>query len=72
MTNLHLQCPVCGTPIQPGPPQNDALPASCSPAPQEERERDHRGILLPRRTRIGGIIMPTPPLIRRHNIHWKS
>jgi hypothetical protein len=25
---------------------------------EEEREIDHRGVVMPRRTRIGGIIMP--------------
>ncbi|MGO8719459.1 MAG: hypothetical protein ACLQMO_09605 [Acidobacteriaceae bacterium] len=31
-----------------------------SPVPKEEddREYDHRGVAMPRRTRIGGIIMP--------------
>jgi hypothetical protein len=25
---------------------------------EEDREVDHRGVIMPRRTRIGGIIMP--------------
>jgi len=25
---------------------------------EEDRETDHRGVVMPRRTRIGGIIMP--------------
>jgi hypothetical protein len=25
---------------------------------EEDREVDHRGVMMPRRTRIGGIIMP--------------
>ena len=58
MTNQDLRCPVCGNPLQPGLPPKDVAPASSLSAPQEQRERDHRGILLPRRTRVGGIIMP--------------
>lgn len=35
-------------------------PGASSPSPekQADRETDHRGVLMPRRTRIGGIIMP--------------
>lgn len=37
------------------------IPASTVPKTEkaeDDREYDHRGILMPRRTRIGGIIMP--------------
>lgn len=46
-------CPKCGTEIAAKPvvPQTSAEQAS-------EREYDRRGVLLPRRTRVGGIITP--------------
>jgi hypothetical protein len=31
---------------------------SSSQKKEEDRETDHRGVVMPRRTRIGGIIMP--------------
>jgi hypothetical protein len=32
--------------------------ADSAVSPQEDREYDHRGIAMPRRSRIGGIITP--------------
>lgn len=56
MTNegAHI-CSGCGQPIRSGPNER----AVGEPATAEEaREYDHRGILMPRRTRVGGIITP--------------
>jgi hypothetical protein len=52
----NSRCPTCNAPLkkqqtdspEPGNPEtNDEVP-----------EIDHRGIVMPRRTRMGGIIMP--------------
>jgi hypothetical protein len=34
------------------------IPPPTVPKTEDDRENDHRGVLMPRRTRIGGIIMP--------------
>jgi hypothetical protein len=41
-------CPHCGAP----------MPPHANPLPSDDREYDHRGVLLPRRTRVGGIVIP--------------
>jgi hypothetical protein len=41
-------CPHCGQPT------NEKIPIQ----QPEPREYDHRGVLMPQRTRIGGIIIP--------------
>lgn len=43
-------CPHCGKSLE---QQQEKTPAQ-----EESREYDHRGVLMPRRTRIGGIIIP--------------
>ena len=53
-------CKCCGAPISAqeaasAKPDNAVPPAKPN---HPDREYDHRGILLPRRTRIGGIIIP--------------
>jgi hypothetical protein len=55
MTQPDSHCPTCGAPIgkqQPSPTEPSAAKKN------EDREIDHRGVVMPRRTRIGGIIMP--------------
>lgn len=49
-------CPHCGQPIA----DRKAAPQDTenSSTPNPDREIDHRGVLLPRRTRMGGIIVP--------------
>jgi hypothetical protein len=42
-------CPHCGHPA------NEKFPTH---PPAEAREYDYRGVLMPQRTRIGGIIIP--------------
>jgi hypothetical protein len=37
--------------------QPETLPPAVAKK-EDDREYDHRGVLMPRRTRIGGIIMP--------------
>jgi hypothetical protein len=46
-------CPACG-----GALIDRAAPASLSPAPVQPAELDRRGIVLPRRHAVGGIISP--------------
>jgi len=57
MTKQDSQDPEHGTPV--GENQRKS-PVAPSPVPknEDEREIDHRGVVMPRRTRIGGIIMP--------------
>jgi hypothetical protein len=38
--------------------QHELTESSAAKKMEEERETDHRGVVMPRRTRIGGIIMP--------------
>ncbi|HEY5253271.1 MAG TPA: hypothetical protein VIJ53_01370 [Acidobacteriaceae bacterium] len=54
MTQPDSHCPTCGAPMgkQPSPKEPAAAKKN------EAREIDHRGVVMPRRTRIGGIIMP--------------
>ena len=69
MTQPGSRCPICGAPMEKQP----SNPPEPSAAKQQEeareigvpderssvgRETDHRGVVMPRRTRIGGIIMP--------------
>jgi hypothetical protein len=50
------KCPHCGANV---PSDAQPLPRPfAKPASAEDREYDHRGILLPRRARVGGIIIP--------------
>ena len=56
MTQPDSQCPTCGAPIEKKHPS--AMEPSAAKQQEEERETDHRGVLMPRRARIGGIIMP--------------
>ncbi|MGC9291900.1 MAG: hypothetical protein ACP5EP_04155 [Acidobacteriaceae bacterium] len=48
-----LLCPGCAATLR-KKCQDEHQPAAHGP----EREHDHRGVLLPRRTRVGGIITP--------------
>ncbi len=57
MTKPTVPCPHCGAPME-SREQKSSAPAPFIPVQQDDREYDHRGVLLPRRTRIGGIIMP--------------
>jgi hypothetical protein len=41
-----------------GKKQPSATKPSAAKKNEEDREIDHRGVVMPRRTRIGGIIMP--------------
>ncbi len=53
-------CPTCGQPI-PESVGKDSAVITVEPSEagtEEHREYDHRGILLPRQTRVGGIIIP--------------
>jgi hypothetical protein len=56
MTQPESRCPTCGALIE------KQQPSSTGPLvaekQEEVREIDHRGVVMPRRTRIGGIIMP--------------
>ena len=54
MTQPDSHCPTCGAPT--GKQPNSTEPAAATKS--EDREIDHRGVVMPRRTRIGGIIMP--------------
>lgn len=49
-------CAHCGAPVSPDSPRL-AQPTT-NEAAAEDREYDRRGILLPQRTRVGGIIVP--------------
>ncbi len=57
MTQQDSQGPEQGTAV--GENQRKS-PVAPSPVPNkdDDREYDHRGMAMPRRTRIGGIIMP--------------
>jgi hypothetical protein len=55
MTQPDSQCPACGAPIE---KQQRSTEPSVAQKQEEDREVDHRGVVMPRRTRIGGIIMP--------------
>jgi predicted amidophosphoribosyltransferase len=46
-------CPACGGALQ----ERDCSPTDCQP-PRPAPEVDHRGIVLPRRHALGGIITP--------------
>ncbi|MES2220638.1 MAG: hypothetical protein V4587_06695 [Acidobacteriota bacterium] len=56
MTQADSRCPTCGPPVGKQP----LFPADASDAQkkEEDRETDHRGVVMPKRTPIGGIIMP--------------
>jgi hypothetical protein len=54
MTQPDSQCPACGAPIEKQHPTEPSV----AQKQEENREVDHRGVVMPRRTRIGGIIMP--------------
>ncbi|HET9101469.1 MAG TPA: hypothetical protein VFN62_13830 [Acidobacteriaceae bacterium] len=56
MTQKDSRCPTCGAPME--KPQHDPTELSAARKQEEDRERDHRGVVMPRRTRVGGIIMP--------------
>jgi hypothetical protein len=56
MTQPDSQCPTCGAPMG-KQPSNPTEPFAAKQQ-EEARETDHRGVVMPRRTRIGGIIMP--------------
>jgi hypothetical protein len=54
------ECPHCGKPLE-QPESTAAEPAgkkAGTAIADQPREYDHRGIALPRRTRVGGIITP--------------
>ncbi|MHB8389514.1 MAG: hypothetical protein ACYDBH_08030 [Acidobacteriaceae bacterium] len=57
MTKTTVPCPHCGAPME-SHEQKFSTPTPSIPVKQDDREIDHRGVLMPRRTRIGGIIMP--------------
>lgn len=62
---MPQKCPHCGQPMSHDAERNrnkstksgDGL-REAKEAEEATREYDHRGIALPRRTRVGGIIMP--------------
>jgi len=56
MTQPDTRCPTCGAPM--GNQEPSATKPSAAKKNEEDREIDHRGVVMPRRTRIGGIIMP--------------
>jgi hypothetical protein len=56
MKQPDSQCPTCGAPMESPPPSSTKYPEVKKN--EEDREIDHRGVVMPRRTRIGGIIMP--------------
>lgn len=56
MTQPDSRCPTCGAPMRKH--QHELTESSAAKKMEEERETDHRGVVMPRRTRIGGIIMP--------------
>lgn len=57
MIQPDSRCPACGAPIEREQPDSLAE-SSTAQKKEQERETDHRGVVMPRRTRIGGIIMP--------------
>ncbi|MGC1871607.1 MAG: hypothetical protein WA700_11670 [Acidobacteriaceae bacterium] len=56
MTQSDSRCPTCGAPME--KQQSSPAEPSAEKKMEEAREMDHRGVVMPRRTRIGGIIMP--------------
>jgi hypothetical protein len=56
MKQPDSQCPTCGAPIERQPPSSTKHAEVKKN--EEDREIDHRGVVMPRRTRIGGIIIP--------------
>ncbi len=56
MTQPDSHCPTCGAPL--GKQQPSPTKPAAAKKIEEDREVDHRGVVMPRRTRIGGIIMP--------------
>jgi len=56
MTQPNSRCPTCGAPMEKQQPR--PMEPSATKNKEEDREIDHRGVVMPRRTRIGGIIMP--------------
>ena len=59
MNHSANTCPHCGKPIRDRKPETEEPTAENSAAGKDEaREYDHRGIAMPRRTRMGGIITP--------------
>jgi hypothetical protein len=56
MTKSDSRCPTCGAPM--GTQQKNPTEPPVAKEQEEDREVDHRGVIMPRRTRIGGIIMP--------------
>lgn len=63
-TTTQAPCPHCGAAPTAPPFENqpaateDASAQNASRHGELEREYDHRGVLLPRRARVGGIITP--------------
>ncbi|MHB1935405.1 MAG: hypothetical protein ACYCOR_02330 [Acidobacteriaceae bacterium] len=57
MTKQDSQGQEHGTPVG-GDQQKNPGVTSSTPKHEESRETDHRGVAMPRRARIGGIIMP--------------
>ncbi|HTU50190.1 MAG TPA: hypothetical protein VMF56_06330 [Acidobacteriaceae bacterium] len=55
MTQSDSRCPTCGAPMEQQPSPTEP---SAAKKQEEAREIDHRGVVMPRRTRIGGIIVP--------------
>ncbi|MGC1783266.1 MAG: hypothetical protein WA708_12155 [Acidobacteriaceae bacterium] len=53
-------CPQCGQPLIENERQSTPAPPPRDPAEaqQDVQEHDHRGIVMPLRTRMGGIITP--------------
>lgn len=56
MTKKHSREPEDDAP--PGREQKNETASSAARKIEDDREYDHRGVLMPRRSRIGGIIMP--------------
>lgn len=56
MTEPDSRCPTCGAPI--GKLQHEPTETPAVHNKEQDRETDHRGVVMPRRTRIGGIIVP--------------
>jgi hypothetical protein len=57
MTKQESSGSAGGAPVEENEKKDPVSPAPI-PEKHEDREYDHRGVLMPRRTRIGGIIMP--------------
>ena len=56
MTQPDSHCPTWRAPL--GKQQPSPTKPAAAKKIEEDREVDHRGVVMPRRTRIGGIIMP--------------